>query len=449
MHLLLEVQFRKLRRKTVEVGGKSMPRILIVDDDTFFRKVITKLLSGHGYDIAAAESGEEALQILQTQAFNLMISDVNMTPMDGMELLKKSRESYPDMGVIMLTGSDELEVAIDAMKKGAFDFLVKPFQLDELFAVVQRSLGYYNASPASKLLQARLDMLEGLVAESDSMRKVCDMIRRIAPASVTVLLCGEKGTDKELIARTLHYYSPQKDDPFIVFDCAALSAQQLEEKLFGTAAGAQASGLRTGLFETVRSGLLLLDNIDAMPVGLQVNLLNVIQNRSGSGNGLDNAQKSVRIIAASSEKLELLVEKGTFNENLYYRLSALRIDIPPLRDRLGDIPFLIDQALRLDLNPNTGTPTLDPKAREILYNYAWPGDVCELQEIIQQALSLAQNGVISKEMIPAKVVAAFEEGCRCGVITNRHEQFKGLSFKAFLQGKQEKLLNRSANPAEK
>jgi two-component system response regulator PilR (NtrC family) len=426
-----------------------MPRILIVDDDMFFRKVITKLLSGQGYEITAAQSGEEALQILQSQTFSLMISDVNMTPMDGMELLKKSRESYPAMGVIMLTGSDELEVAIEAMKKGAFDFLVKPFQLDELFAVVQRSLGYYNASPASKLLQTRLDMLEGLVAESDSMRKVCDMIRRIAPANVTVLLCGEKGTDKELIARALHYYSPQKDDAFIVFDCAALPAQLMDEKLFGVVKGVRAAGPKTGLFETVRCGLLLLDNIDAMPVGLQAKLLDVIQNRSGRDIGSDNAQESVRIIAASSEKLELLVEKGAFNENLYYRLSSLCIDIPPLRDRLEDIPLLIDQALRRDLKSIAGTPTLDPKAREILYNYAWPGDVCELQEIIRQTLSFAQNGVITKEMIPAKVVAAYEEGLRCGVITNRHEQYKGMSFKAFLHGKQGKFLNRSTNPPEK
>jgi DNA-binding NtrC family response regulator len=416
-----------------------MSRILVVDDDLFFLKVMTNLLTGHGHDITSVQSGEKALQALQTQTFDLMISDINMTPMDGMELLQKVHESHADMGVIMLTGHDEIDVAIEAMKKGAFDFLVKPFRLDELFSTVQRSLGYYNTSPENKPLETRLDMVEGLVAESASMRKVCDMIKRIAPANVTVFLCGEKGTDKELIARTLHYYSPRKDKPFVVLDCAALPAGRIESELFGLVDGSSAA--RAGLFKTAQGGTLFLDNINAMPLDMQSKLLDVIQNgKICKVNGSDHNGIDVRIIAASSETLDLLVEQGAFSETLYYRLSALRIDIPPLRDRPEDLPFLIDQLLHRNLKAQAAAPALDPKTKKILYNYTWPGNTRELGETIQHALSLVQNGVITQGMLPEKTVEAFEEGIRSSIITNRREQFKGQSFKTFLRGKQDELL---------
>jgi DNA-binding NtrC family response regulator len=427
-----------------------MPRILVVDDDMFFRKVITKLLTGHGYEIVPVQSGEEALQTLQTQTFDLMISDVNMTPMDGMELLQKTRESHAEMGVIMLTGDDSIDIAIEAMKKGAFDFLVKPFQLDELFATVQRSLEYYNVSPEDKPLQARLDMLEGLVAESAGMRTVCDLIKRIAPAHVTVLLCGETGTE-ELIARTLHYYSPRKDKSFIAFDCAGLPAPQLEAELFGQGNGSldNASASLAGVFAAARGGTLFLDHIEALSLDIQSKLLDVIQNQAiPAAGGSSSVAVDVRLVVASGENLEQLVEQGAFHENLYYRLSALRIDIPPLRDRSEDIPFLVDQALRRNFNADAEVPVLDAKAKEILYNYTWPGNMDELEEVIRHSLAFVKNGRITKEMLPAKIVAAFEEGGRSAAITRRREQFKGQSFKSFLHGKQEKRLGQSTKPLD-
>jgi len=426
-----------------------MQRILIVDDDMFFRTVITKLLTGHGYDITSVPGGEEALQALQTQTFDLMISDVNMTPMDGMELLQKVREAYAGMGVIMLTGHDEIEIALEAMKKGAFDFLVKPFQLNELFLTVQRSLGCYSTSPENKPIQSRLDMLEGLISESAGMRKVCDMIRRIAPANVTVLLCGEKGTDKELIARTLHYYSPRKDAPFMTFGCAALPADQMELKFFGQAKG-EAGAARAGLFEAAQGGTLFLDDIEAMSLDMQTKLLEVIQSNSiVKTGGSVPVNVDVRLIVASSEKLDDLVVQGAFCENLYYRLSALRIDIPSLRNRLEDIPLLIDQTLRRSLEPDAEVPVLDSKTKEILYNYNWPGNTRELEAVVRHALSLVKDGVITKEMLPEETVAAFEEGIRSHTITDHREALKGQSFKALLRKKQEQLLGRNnTSPGE-
>jgi DNA-binding NtrC family response regulator len=418
-----------------------MPRILIVDDDMFFRTVITKLLTGHGYDITSVQSGEDALELLKTKTFDLMISDVNMAPMDGMELLQKAQESYAHMGVIMLTGHDEIEIAIEAMKKGAFDFLVKPFQLNELFLTVQRSLGYYNASPESKPIQARLDMLEGLVTESASMRKICDIIRRVAPANVTVLLCGEPGSDYELIARTIHYYSPRKDDPFMTLDCAALPAERIESKLFGD------NTFTKGLFEAAHGGTLFLDNIDSIPIHIQPKLLNVIQkDEICRVDGSTHTKIDVRIVVASSENLDHLVEQKAFHENLYYRLSALHLDIPPLRNRPEDIPHLIDQTLHRNIKSDTETPRLDPKAKEILYNYPWPGNIRELEDTIRHVYSFSQNGVITKESLPEKIVTTFDAGLRNQIITNNRAQLKGQSFKAFLHSKQGEILNRINKP---
>ncbi len=423
-----------------------MPRILIVDDDVFLQVVITNLLSKHGYDIAAASSGEGALQILRNQTFDLMISDIDMLPMNGLELLQKVRESYADMGVVMLTGHDSIDVAVGAMKKGAFDFLAKPFRPDELLSTVQRSLGCYDASPENKPTQTQPDLVVGLVAESAGMRKVCDMIKRVAPANVTVLLCGENGSDKELIARALHQYSPRRHGPFVALNCAKLSAEQMESKLFGCVNGALAD--QTGLFEAAHKGTLFLDNINALSLETQAKLFSIIQNRKiCKVGGANQIEIDVRIVAASSEKLDRLVEQGAFSEDLYCRLSALCIDVPPLRSRREDIPVLVNQALCRNLKSGAETPALDPKTKEILYNYIWPGDTCELEDAVRHARPLMQNGMITKEMLPAKIVAAFEEGVRSSVITSR-EQFKGQAFKAFLNEKKEELLGRTAKPSD-
>lgn len=411
-----------------------MPRILVVDDDMFFQKVITKLLVGHGHEITLAGSGEEALKILQDQTFDLMISDVNMTPMNGMELLEKVHARYERMGVIMLTGHDEIEIAIEAMKKGAFDFIVKPFQLEDLFATVQRSLEYYNISPENKPIAMRLEGLDGLVAASGAMRKICDMIRRVAPAHVTVLLSGEWGTEKELIARALHYYSARKDNPFGVFDCSSLPPEAEKTKT-----GESFSPALQSAFKAAKGGSLFLDNIEGVPLELQARLLNVVQ----SGKPCATCgELDVRLIVSSGKRLDALVAKGVFNENLYYRLSALEIEIPSLHSRLEDIPLLVDQMIHRDLAPGAKPPEMDPSVREIFYSYPWPGNVAELEEAVRHALTHVKNGIITKEMLPERLIEAFNEGIRSDVIVNRRDQIKGQSFKNFLKAKREKLIGR-------
>ncbi len=426
-----------------------MPRILIVDDEPTILNLLNKILTGQGYDTTPAGDGEKALQLLQTETFDLMISDINMTPINGMELLSKASESYADMGVIMLTAYGTVSTAVEAMKNGAFDYITKPFKLDELVLTVQRALEYYNALTENKTLKSQivhLEKLDGIIAESPGMRKVCDMVERVAPTNTTVLVYGESGTGKGLVARALHRYSPRKDKTFMAVNCAALPAQLMESEMFGHVKGAftGASSTKIGLFEAAHGGTLFLDEISSMPLDIQSKLLRVLQDKKiRKVGGSDHTEVDVRIIAASNEKLESLIEQDKFREDLYYRLSVISIDIPPLRTRPEDILPLIDHILRKESGPDVELPLLDRNAQEILDNYNWPGNVRELENAIQHALTFAQNGSLTKETLPAKIVDAVEAGIRSGVITSRRDQFKGKSLKAFLHDKENEFLQRT------
>ncbi|MEI7851596.1 MAG: sigma-54 dependent transcriptional regulator [Kiritimatiellales bacterium] len=426
-----------------------MLRILIVDDEPTILNLLNKILIGQGYDTTPASNGEKALQLLQTEKFDLMISDINMTPINGMELLRKAAEFWPDMGVVMLTAYGTVATAVEAMKEGAFDYITKPFKLDELVLTVQRALEYHNAITENKSLKARLEhreQLEGIVAESPGMRKVCQMIERVAPTSTTVLIYGESGTGKELVARALHRYSPRKDATFMAINCAALPAQLMESEMFGYVKGAftGAGATKTGLFETAHGGTLFLDEISAMPIEIQSKLLRVLQDKKiRKVGGSDHTEVDVRIIAASNEKLENLIAQGKFREDLYYRLSVISIDIPPLRNRTEDILPLVDHIMRRELGSGTELPLIDHETQDILDNYNWPGNVRELENSIQHALTFAQQGTITKDTLPAKIVNTVEEGLKSGVISSRHDLFKGKSLKAFLHDKEKEFLQRT------
>jgi len=425
-----------------------MPRILIVDDEPTILNLLNKILTGQGYDTVPASNGEKALQLLQTETFDLMISDINMTPINGMELLTKASESYADMGVIMLTAYGTVGTAVEAMKQGAFDYITKPFKLDELVLTVQRALEYHNAITENRNLKTMQvgTQLDGIVAENPDMRKVCEMIERVAPTNTTVLVYGESGTGKELVARALHRYSPRTDKTFMAVNCAALPAQLMESEMFGHVKGAftGATATKTGLFEAAHGGTLFLDEISSMPLDIQSKLLRVLQDKKiRKVGGSDHTEVDVRIIAASNEKLETLIEQDKFREDLYYRLSVISIDIPPLRNRPEDILPLIDHILRRETGPDAELPLLDRETQEVLDNYNWPGNVRELENAIQHALTFVQDGVITKETLPAKIVDTVEEGIRSGVITSRREQFKGKSLKAFLHDKEKEFLKRT------
>ncbi len=426
-----------------------MSRILIIDDEPIFLVVLNRLLTGRGYDVTQAGNGEEALQILQSERFDLMISDINMSPVNGLDLLSRARESYAKMGVIMLTACDTVEPAVKAMKDGAFDYVTKPFRLDVLLPTVRYALEYYSSVTENKKLLDRSEYralagkIEGLVAESPGMCKICDTIERIAPSDTTVLIYGEHGSGKKLVARDIHRYSPRKDGPFLAINCTALPATRLTEAAPSGAPNknrAGASVAQKSILDAVRGGTLFLNEIDAMPLDMQAELLCVLQekNFSGAGNKID-----VRIIAASCKKLEPLIEQGKFREDLYVRLSAIRIDIPPLRSRTEDLRPLVGQILRQILDSSADWPVLDHEIEEILDNYNWPGNVRELEEVLRHVFSVVQNKAITKEALPAKIVAAAENRIRAEGSARRCEQFKGRSLRAFLHDKEKELLART------
>ncbi len=431
-----------------------MPRILIVDDEPTILNLLNKILIGQGYDAVPASNGEKALQLLEKDSFDLLITDINMKPVDGMELLRKAAAEWPDMGVIMLTAYGTVATAVEAMKQGAFDYITKPFKLDELIVTVQRALEYNNAISENKNLKARLEIKEypgGIVAESPGMRNVCTMIERVAPSTTTVLIYGESGTGKELVARALHRCSPRKEKTFMAINCAALPAQLMESEMFGHVKGAftGATSTKTGLFEEAGGGTLFLDEIGSMPLEIQSKLLRVLQDKQiRKVGGSDHTEVDVRIIAASNEKLETLIEQEKFREDLYCRLSVISIDIPPLRKRPEDILPLVDHILRRELGAETDLPVIDHEAQKILDNYNWPGNVRELENTIQHALAFAQEGTITRENLPAKIVDTVEEGLKSGIITDRQEQYKGKSLKAFLHEKEREFLQRTIESME-
>jgi transcriptional regulator with PAS, ATPase and Fis domain len=268
----------------------------------------------------------------------------------------------------------------------------------------------------------------------------------VAPTSTTVLIYGESGTGKELVARALHHYSPRKDATFMAINCAALPAALMESEMFGHVKGSftGATATKAGLFETTHGGTLFLDEISAMPLEIQSKLLRVLQDKKiRKVGGSDHTDVDVRIIAASNEKLETLIEQGKFREDLYYRLSVISIDIPPLRNRPEDILPLVDHIMRRELGRDAEIPAIDHEAQSVLDNYNWPGNVRELENAIQHALAFAQDGRITKDTLPAKIVNTVEEGLKSGVITSRHEQYKGKSLKMFLHDKEKEFLQRT------
>jgi len=430
-----------------------MPRILIVDDEPTILNLLNKILTGQGYDTTPASNGEKALQLLQTESFDLMISDINMTPINGMELLSKASESYKKMGVIMLTAYGTVGTAVEAMKKGAFDYITKPFKLDELVLTVQRALEYHNAITENKDLKAMQvgTHFDGIVAESSGMRGVCDMIGRVAPTNTTVLVHGESGTGKELVARALHRYSPRKDETFMAVNCAALPAQLMESEMFGHVKGAftGAATTKMGLFESAHGGTLFLDEISSMPLDIQSKLLRVLQDKKiRKVGGADHTDVDVRIIAATNEKLETLIEQGKFREDLYYRLSVISIDIPPLRERPEDILPLIHHTFKKELGADAEMPLLDREAQNVLDHYNWPGNVRELENTILHALAFLQDGKITKDTLPARITNKVDEGLQSGVIVDKNEQFRGKSLKAFLHEKEKEFLKKTIARAD-
>jgi DNA-binding NtrC family response regulator len=427
-----------------------MAKILIADDDPTILSLLNKILLSKGYDVQLAENGSVAEKALKSDKFDLLISDIKMEPVDGMQLLKRTRQMRPHIGVIMLTAYATVATAVEAMKEGAFDYIPKPFKIDELLETVKRALDYQKSIAEQLSGDTHVETKQyfgNIVAVSDEMINVCEMVKRVAPTKTTIMITGESGTGKELVAEAVHSFSARSEGPFLPVNCAALPETLIESELFGHVKGAftGASANKEGLFEASKGGTLFLDEINSIPHALQSKLLRAIQNKKiRKVGGTEEFDVDVRILAASNRNLETMVKEGSFREDLFYRLSVISIDIPPLKQRPEDILPLAQHFITLEME-GAEFPTIDNAVLSILQNYTWPGNVRELQNVIQHCLTFLHDNKITKETLPSKLIVSYEEnpGAQNAALTGEFE--KGKSLKAFLRAKEKEYLKTVIN----
>jgi DNA-binding NtrC family response regulator len=388
-----------------------MAKILIIDDEPAMVEVISNLCRDRGHQAFPFSSSESALDALPRIDPQLVIVDVKMEKVGGFDVLRDCRERFPNTAVIMITAYASVETAVEAMKMGAYDYITKPFKVDELQLCVQRALDYQATlrenSQHKRELRDRYKF-ENLVGSSPRMQEIYKLIGKVADTDSTILIQGESGTGKELVARALHYNSSRQHLPFVTVNCSALPDSLLESELFGHKKGAFAGAVmdKIGLFEEGNHGTLFFDEINSMSLQLQTKLLRVLQERQIRRIGdTRNIPINVRAIAASVEPLKNKIRSAAFREDLYYRLAVIPIEIPPLRERIEDIPLLAQYFLqRYALQSVTEQKKIDPKALEQLMRYSWPGNVRELENVIERASALCEGGIIKSEDLPAPVL---------------------------------------------
>ena len=375
-----------------------MSKVLLVDDEPRILLLLQSLLKTNKYEVETARDGNAALEIVRAGGVDIMITDLRMEPMDGMALFQEVHKLQPSMPVILLTAYASVETAIEAMKQGMFDYLTKPFKVDDVLACLARA-----EEKVKKHESVALSMDIG----SPLMTQVCDMIQKVAPTAATVLINGESGTGKEVIARTIHKNSPRAGKPWVAVNCAALPENLLESEMFGHMKGSFTGAYsdKQGLFEVANGGTLFLDEISSMPLLLQGKLLRVLQEREiRRVGGTKNIPVDVRVIAASNANLEQAVVKGTFRSDLYYRFAVITIDIPPLRERKDDIIPLARHFIRLETPEGAPVPAIAPETAQALMAYSWPGNVRELENAIKHALTFLSDGDITPDLLPPKIL---------------------------------------------
>jgi DNA-binding NtrC family response regulator len=384
--------------------------ILVVDDDAEMTTAVCEVLRQTGYLPLSAHSGSEAIEIVKRERPDLLISDLRMTEMSGHQLQQELQTIAPELSVVIITAFGTIESAVESMKLGACDFMAKPFSNKELLLVVSRALETRRLRQQLKQLRVELARSYGLpniVAADPKMAAVLDMVERVADSAATVLITGESGTGKDLLARALHFSSPRRDGPFVVINCAAIPDSLIESELFGYARGAftDARQPKTGLFISARGGTLFLDEIGEMPMPLQSKLLRAIEDKRVRPVGAtEEIAVDVRIVAATNANLEKAIENGRFRSDLYYRTATVTLAVPPLRERPADIPLLIKHFLsRASAEAARPVPGIDPQAMARLLRYPWPGNARELQNAIQRGVILARNNILTLMELPPKV----------------------------------------------
>lgn len=395
-------------------------KILIIDDEEHMCWALERAMRQEGYQAISTTRGSKGLELIKEHAPTLVILDLKMPEMDGLEVLKKIRELNPRLPVVMLTAHGSIETAIEAMKLGASDYLTKPFDLDELKLVIKQNLQVSQLASEVDFLRSELQKkYSQLIGQSPAMQEVLKLIDRVAQSNATVLITGESGTGKEVAAVTIHQHSPRRDGPFVPVNCAAIPDNLLESELFGHEKGAFTGALqrKPGRFELAHNGTLFLDEIAEMPLNMQAKLLRVLQEKAFERvGGTETLKVDVRVIAATNRNLKEAMEKGQFREDLYYRLNVIQINMPALRDRKEDIPLLANHFLN-KFAPGGKINRISPAAMQLLTRYHWPGNIRELQNVIERAVIICQGQEISPADLPKELLITSEQAARQNLIT--------------------------------
>jgi two-component system response regulator HydG len=427
---------------TANIVGK---RVLVVDDDKGFRVATKTLLEDEGYYVRLCTNGDEALEQLKQDEFDIMLSDLVMEKMDGIALLQKVKAQIPHLPVIMVTGFGSIQSAVEAMKLGAADYLTKPSNNDELLIKIRRTLESSMKDRELQLLREEFQKtytFANIVTRSSKMREIIRQIQQVANTDVTILIQGESGTGKELVARALHFTSIRKDAPFVVVNCSAVPENLLESELFGHEKGAftGAEKRRVGKFEEAHRGTLFLDEIGDISPAVQVKLLRVLQEKQFTRlGGNETIGVDVRVAVATNRNLEVMVRQGDFREDLYYRLNVFPITLPPLRERPEDIPLLADHFLQKHSDLVRGNvKSFAPSVISEMMRYAWPGNVRELENIVKRAIIKTEGDTIASIDLPAghPVDAAASSAVPTDNFTTSYKNYIG----AILRDAEEKYL---------
>jgi two-component system response regulator PilR (NtrC family) len=426
-----------------------LKRILVVDDEPSMREMLGIMLRREGFEVEAAESRTRAGQILARGAVDMVITDVKLPDGDGIEILRHVKSAFPETVVVVMTAFGSTETAVAALKLGAHDYLIKPFDVEELKIVVRNALEKQQLVEENQLLKAEFRVQHGLdriVGASPPMVKVFDLVRSVAGTASTILVQGESGTGKELVAKAVHALSPRRDAPFVSVNCAALPENLLESELFGHMKGAftDAHQTKKGLFETAHRGTLMLDEVGEMPLSMQVKLLRALQERKVRRVGAnDEVDVDVRVIAATNRSLEELVRDRRFREDLYYRLNVIPILVPPLRERKEDVPLLAKVFLdRFSREMNKAVTRISDEAMALLVRYSWPGNVRELENVIERAVALETTGAVMQDRLPETVLTPQV----AGAVVPDFDQ--GFSLDRHLESIEAELLRRALEQAD-
>lgn len=382
-------------------------KILIVDDEAVMRDTMSDWLKEKKYGVVSVSNGREAIEKVKSESFNVAFVDMKMPGLDGIEVLRAIKKINPEISGIIMTAYATIETAIRAMKEGAYDYLVKPFSLDEVELIVKKIVEYQELVAENILLRQQLEeryILKNIIGKSPQMKEILELVENIAETNTTVLIQGASGTGKEIIARVIHQKSRRRTKPFIAANCAAIPRELLESELFGHEKGAftGATYSKKGRFELANGGTLFLDEVGEMSLNSQINLLRVLQEREfRKVGGSELIKIDVRIISSSNKDLEQAVKEETFREDLFYRLNVITIYLPKLKDRKEDIPLLVDHLLtKYGLESGRGKKSMSPQAMDLLMKYDWPGNVRELENIIERLVILCKEKVIKPEYLP-------------------------------------------------